>query len=142
MRILIDKTLKHFNMLQESLILCKHGGILLPLTLKKNIISNFFCYIHVVEIPTNKGANSYKLKQIKRVNYPPSCTSLGHILLCKVSFYLQKRSCAYKTNRQTGDSYIPPINFVCRDIITKTACIIKAVFKVYKGRWAEGGLIL
>jgi len=80
-------------MLQESLILCKHGYILLPLTLKKNIISNLFCYIHVVEIPTNKGANSYKLKQIKRVNYPPSCTSLGHILLCSFVLSAKKKLC-------------------------------------------------
>ena len=56
MRILIDKALKHFFMLKESLILCKHGNILLSLTLKENTISNFFTtlYIHIVEIPTNK----------------------------------------------------------------------------------------
>jgi len=40
MRILIDKELKHFYMLYESLILCKHGTILLSLTLKENTISN------------------------------------------------------------------------------------------------------
>jgi len=43
MRILIDKALKHFyNMLQASLILCKHGFILLALTLKDYTISNLF----------------------------------------------------------------------------------------------------
>ena len=47
-------------MLYESQISCKHGNILLFLTLKENIISNFFT-IHIIEIPTNKGANSYKL---------------------------------------------------------------------------------
>ena len=109
MRILIDKTLKHFNMLQESLILCKHGDILLPLTLKKNIISNFFCYIHVVEIPTNKGANSYKLKQIKRVNYPPSCTSLGHnknkLYYCAKFRFICKKEVVL--TRQTDRQVIP-----------------------------------
>ena len=42
MHILIDKALKHFYMLQESLILCKHGNILLSLTLKENTISKIF----------------------------------------------------------------------------------------------------
>ena len=38
---------------------------------KKNTISNFFGYtcIHIIEIPTNKGAYSYKLKLSKIVNY-------------------------------------------------------------------------
>ena len=34
----------------------------MSLTLKENTISNFFYYIHIIEIPTNKDANSYKLK--------------------------------------------------------------------------------
>ena len=34
------------------------------LTLKENTIS-FFYYTHIVEIPINKGANSYKLKMWK-----------------------------------------------------------------------------
>ena len=42
MRILIDKTLKHFYILYEILMLCKHGNILLSLTLKENTISNIF----------------------------------------------------------------------------------------------------
>ena len=62
LRILIDKTLNHVYMLKESLILCKHGNILLSLALKENTISNLFYYIHIVEIPTKKDANSYKLK--------------------------------------------------------------------------------
>ena len=37
-------------------MLCKHGDILLSLTLKENIISNLSYYIHIVEIPANKGA--------------------------------------------------------------------------------------
>ena len=37
MRFLIDKAVK-----QESLIVCKHVHILLPLTSKENTISNFF----------------------------------------------------------------------------------------------------
>ena len=53
-------------MLQESLIVRKHGNILLSLTLKENTISNASYYIHIVEIPTNKGANSYKLKILKK----------------------------------------------------------------------------
>ena len=53
-------------MLQESLILCKHGDILLFLTLKEDTISNLFYYIHIVEIPINKGAYSYKLKIQKK----------------------------------------------------------------------------
>ena len=40
--ILIEKALKYFYMLQESHILCKHGNILLFLTLKENTISNIF----------------------------------------------------------------------------------------------------
>jgi len=32
------------------------------LTLKENKFLNFFYYIQIVEIPTKKGANSYKLK--------------------------------------------------------------------------------
>jgi len=37
--------------------------MLLSLTLKENTISNiFYIHVHIVEIPTNKGANSYKLK--------------------------------------------------------------------------------
>mgnify|MGYP000430483117 CR=1 FL=1 len=64
MRILIDEALKHLYVLQENLILCKHGNILLFLTLKKNTISNLFYYIHIVEIPTNKGANSYTLLKL------------------------------------------------------------------------------
>jgi len=40
MRILIDKALKRFYMFEESLILCKHGNILVSLTLKENAISN------------------------------------------------------------------------------------------------------
>ena len=44
MRILIDKALKHFYMLLESLILCEHGNILLSLTSKENTISFFLLY--------------------------------------------------------------------------------------------------
>jgi len=33
-------------------------------TFKENRISKFFYYIHIVEIPTNKGANSYKVSKI------------------------------------------------------------------------------
>jgi len=60
MRILIDKALKHFYMLWESLIVCKHGNILLSLTSKENIISNIFTIqcITIVEIPTQKGEYS------------------------------------------------------------------------------------
>jgi len=63
MRIVIDKALNHY-MLYGSLIL--YGNIFLSLVLKKNKICNFFRYKHIVEIPTNKGANSYKLKILKK----------------------------------------------------------------------------
>ena len=46
MPILIDKALKHFYMLQESLILCKHGNILLSLTLKKKTIQTVLLYTY------------------------------------------------------------------------------------------------
>jgi len=46
MRILIDKALKHFYVLNKSHILCEHGNILLSLTLKENIISNVLLYSH------------------------------------------------------------------------------------------------
>ena len=49
----------------KSYILCKHKNILLSLTLKETTILNFLPYIHIVEIPTNKRANSYKLKILK-----------------------------------------------------------------------------
>ena len=42
MRILIAKALTYFYMLQESLILRKHGNILLSLKSKENTISNIF----------------------------------------------------------------------------------------------------
>ena len=42
MRIMIEKALKYFYMLQESLILCKHGNILLSLTSKANTLWNIF----------------------------------------------------------------------------------------------------
>ena len=45
-----DITLKHFYMLQESLILCKNVHILLYLTLKENTISEIFAiYIYIAE---------------------------------------------------------------------------------------------
>ena len=46
-------------MLQKSLNLCKHGNMLLSLTLKENTISNIFTIIHTVEIPTQKGEHSW-----------------------------------------------------------------------------------
>jgi len=38
---LIDKELKDFYVLLESLIVCKHGNILLSFIFKENILSNF-----------------------------------------------------------------------------------------------------
>ena len=59
MRIVSEQALKHFYMLKESLILCKHGNILLSLTLKENLgISKKKYYIHIVQIPTQKGEHS------------------------------------------------------------------------------------
>ena len=64
MHILIGEAMQHFYMLWESLILCKHGNILLFLAYNKNTILNL---LHI-EIPTNKGADSYILKISKIVN--------------------------------------------------------------------------
>jgi len=44
-------------------VLCRHGNIYLSLTLKKK--TTCYMYKHIVEIPTNKGVNSYKLKKSK-----------------------------------------------------------------------------
>jgi len=61
MDILIDNALKHFYMLKESQIVFKHGTILLAImTFKENTISNLLL-LNIIEIPTNKGVNSYKL---------------------------------------------------------------------------------
>jgi len=38
---LIDKALKDFYVLLESLIVCKHGNILLSFIFKENTLSNF-----------------------------------------------------------------------------------------------------
>ena len=67
MRILIGKALQHFNMLEESVILCKQGNISLFLTLKEHTMLNFFITnvlykINIVEKHTNMRATSYKLK--------------------------------------------------------------------------------
>ena len=43
----------------------------MSLTLKENTILNFVYYIRIVEIPTNKGANPYKLN-ISRMGKSPS----------------------------------------------------------------------
>jgi len=59
MRILIDKALKNFSMLY--VILCKHEHKSLSLTLKEKQHFKLVYSIQFVEIPTNKGANSYKL---------------------------------------------------------------------------------
>jgi len=71
MRILIEKALEHFYILKESLILCKHGNIYSVLDIKKkqNLKLFFTIHIHIVEIPTNKKVNSYKLKISKIGNY-------------------------------------------------------------------------
>jgi len=49
----------------------------LTLTLKKNSFFKLFYYIHIVEIPTNKGANSYKLK-ISKIGNMPTFMTLKH----------------------------------------------------------------
>jgi len=46
MRILIDKVLKYFYMLKESLILCKHGNISLSLNLKETQFQTFLLYTY------------------------------------------------------------------------------------------------
>ena len=62
----------------ESLISCKHGNILLSLTLKENTISNIFTiYIHIVQIPTQKATHEnvqsclYKEKRESPPSHPP-----------------------------------------------------------------------
>ena len=82
MRILIGKALKHLYMLWESLMLCKHGHILFSLTFKKTQFKTCY-YIYIIEIPTNKGANSYKLKiSNKGANsYKLNISKLGNYLI-------------------------------------------------------------
>jgi len=65
MRILIDKALKHFYMVWESLILCWHGNILVYVTLKENTISNMFTiYVYIVQIPTQKDEHSWNSTEL------------------------------------------------------------------------------
>jgi len=52
---LIDKALKHVNKLWQSLILCKH---IIVLDIKGAHNVKHFYDTPIVEIPTNKGANS------------------------------------------------------------------------------------
>jgi len=49
---------------QESLILRKHGHLLLSLTLMENTISNIWYSTHIVEIPTQKGEHSWKCTEL------------------------------------------------------------------------------
>jgi len=65
MHILIGKALKHVYTLKESLILCLHVHIVLSLEyiVKQNtMFKRFTIIIRIMDIPTNKGANSYKFK--------------------------------------------------------------------------------
>ena len=86
MEILIDKTLKHFYMLWESLILCKHENILLYLTFKENTISKLLKYRQITEIPTNKGVNSYKLKFSKIVKNVNKADTTNTISFCTIPY--------------------------------------------------------
>ena len=65
MDILIDKVLKNFYMLQERNSIVKMEIYFCPWPLRKTQVHNFFYYLHIIEIPTNKGANSYKLAKIE-----------------------------------------------------------------------------
>jgi len=58
MRILIDKVLRHFYLLQESLILCKTCKYISGLNIKGKHNVKHVYYTHVVEIPTQKGEHS------------------------------------------------------------------------------------
>ena len=53
----------------------KHVNILLSLTLKEKQFQTCLLYIHIIQLPTNKGANYYKLKISKIGNY-------GSTILC------------------------------------------------------------
>ena len=66
MRSLIDKALKHVNIIWESLILCKH---IIVLDIKGADNVKPFFDTPIVEIPTNKGANSEKYQFSKILNY-------------------------------------------------------------------------
>ena len=61
-------------------VLCKHGNLLLSLTLKHNFK---LVYYNIVKIPTNKGAYSYKLKLSKIMNKLIHlfhiCVTLSHV---------------------------------------------------------------
>jgi len=65
---------------------CKHGNILLSLTLKENTISNIFYYITIVEIHTQKGEHSWKCTELslKRKEWVIYILILG--LLCVFVF--------------------------------------------------------
>ena len=82
MRILIDKAREHFYMLYKSLILCKHGNILLYLTLKENTISNVVTiYIVYKYLPTREQTltNLYFSSTGFAVNRsPPACADVSH----------------------------------------------------------------
>jgi len=64
MRIMIGKALKHFYMLGKSnIMLTWTYSIVLNIKEKHNCKPvSYTSYTHIVEIPTNKGANSYKLE--------------------------------------------------------------------------------
>ena len=57
MYILPGNALMHFSMLLESLILRKIDVYLCSLHLRKHIFKRF-AILHIIEIPTNKRANS------------------------------------------------------------------------------------
>ena len=59
----------------------------MSLTLKKNTISNFFYCIHIVEIPTNKGANSYKLNISKRGNLKVNVLNSQNFIVSTSNFW-------------------------------------------------------
>ena len=63
MRILIDKALRHFYMLWESLLLYKQGNILLSLTLKENRISTIFT-VNILKKNLPKGRALMKLYRV------------------------------------------------------------------------------
>ena len=50
----------------------------MSLAYKENTISNCLLFTHYIEIPSNKGANSYKLKTLKIGN----CTCFTNVSCC------------------------------------------------------------
>ena len=67
--ILIGKSLKHSICYTKVAYYCNNDMYYCPWQLRKTQFQTFY-YIHIIEIPTIKGANCYNFKLSKIGNYP------------------------------------------------------------------------